>query len=78
MASFIRQNSEMSFNNGPWPTFMGLLTISEESALAEAGNSARTASVFHGLAGNLHLCLCELHVTKHSLLTLLAQKFGGC
>ena len=33
------------------PKFMTLLTVSIELALAEAGNSAITSSVFHGFAG---------------------------
>ncbi len=62
----------------PGPDFMALLTVSKESALTEAGNSTLTSSVFHGLAGNFCLCACELHVTRHSFLTQLAQKFGAC
>ena len=58
--------------------FMALLTVSKESALAEAGNSVLSSSVFSGLAGNFGLCACILHVAKHSTLTLLAQKFGAC
>ena len=60
------------------PNFMALLTVSTESALTEAGNSVLTASVFHGLAANLGFCACVLHVTRHSMLTRLAQKFGAC
>ena len=56
---------------------MALLTVSTESALTEAGNSLLTASVFHGLAANLGFCACVLHVTRHSRLTRLAQKFGA-
>ena len=56
------------------PYFMALLTVSNELALAEAGNSALTSSVFHGYAGNFGLCACLLHV-RHSMLTQLAQ-FG--
>ena len=33
------------------PKFMDLVTVSKESALTEAGNSALTSSVVHGLAG---------------------------
>ena len=51
-------------------------TVSIASALTEAGNSVRTASVFHGLAANFGFCV--LHVTWHSMLTRLAQKFGAC
>ena len=60
------------------PNFMALLTVSTESALTEAGNSVLTASVFHGLAANFGFCACVLHVTRHSTLTRLAQKFGAC
>ena len=60
------------------PNFMALLTVSTESALAEAQNSVLTASVFHGLAANFGFCMCVLHVTRQSRLTRLAQKFGAC
>ena len=62
----------------PGPNFMALLTISTESALTEAENSMLTASIFQGLAANLGFCACVLHVTRHSTLTRLAQKFGAC
>ena len=55
---------------------MALLTVSKESALAEAGNSVYTASVFHGLAANFGFCACLLHVSRHSTLERLAQKAG--
>ena len=55
---------------------MALLTVSKESALAEAGNSVYTASVFHGLAANFGFCACLLHVSRHSTLKRLAQKAG--
>ena len=57
---------------------MALLTVSTESALTEAGTSVLTASVFHVLAGNFGFCACVLHITRHSTLTRLAQKFGTC
>ena len=60
------------------PNLMALLTKSTESALTEAGNSVLTASVFHWLAANFGLCACVLHVTRHSALTRLVQKFGAC
>ena len=60
------------------PNSMALLTVSTESALAEVGNSVLTASIFHGLAENFGFCACVLHVTRHSTLTRLAQKFGAC
>ena len=54
---------------------MALLTVSKEVGLAEAGNSALTSSVFHGLAGNFGLVRVHvLHTTRHSTLALLAQK----
>ena len=34
---------------------MALLTVRKESALAEAGNSALTSTIFHGFAGNFLL-----------------------
>ena len=58
---------------------MALLTVSTESALAEAGNSVLTARVFHGLAANFGFCACILYVTRHSTLTrhsALARKRG--
>ena len=58
------------------PNFMALLIASTESTLTETGNSVLTASVFHGL--NFGFCACVLHVTRHSTLTRLAQKFGAC
>ena len=60
------------------PNFMALLTVSAESALTEAGNSVLTASLFHELAANFGFCAVVLHVTRHSTLTRLAQKFGAC
>ena len=33
---------------------------------------------FHGLAANFGFCSCKLYVTRHSMLTRLAQKFGAC
>ena len=65
------------YDTAPGPNFMALLTVSTEFALTEAGNSMLTASVFHGLAANFGFCACVLHVTKHSTLTRLAQKFGA-
>ena len=59
-----------------WPNFMALLTKSKETTLMEAGNSALTSSVFHGLAGNFGVCACVLHITKHAMLTRLAQQCG--
>ena len=49
----------------PRPTSVALLTVSKESALTEAGNSALacTSSVFHGFAGSFSLWVCVLHVT---------------
>ena len=35
------------------PNVMALLTVSKESALAEAGNSMLASNVFHRLAENL-------------------------
>ncbi len=52
---------------------MALLTVSKESALLEAGNSALMSGVFHGLAGNFCLCACVLHAVWHSLLTVSAE-----
>ena len=49
------------------PTVMALLTVSKELALM--------SSIFHGLAGNICLCVCVLIVTRYSSLT---QKFGAC
>ena len=49
------------------------LNVNKESVLMEAGNSALTSSVFHGLAGNFDLCTCVLHNTRHSLLTQLSH-----
>ena len=60
------------------PNFMALLIVSKESALTDAGNSALTSCVFHGLAGILCLCSCVLHITRHSSIPQLAQKFGAC
>ena len=57
---------------------MALLTVSTESALTEAGNSVLTASVFHGLGAKFGFCACVLHVTRHSTLTRLVQKFCVC
>ena len=62
----------------PGLNYMALLTVSTESALMEAGNSVLTASVFHRYAANFGFCACVLHVTRHSTLTRLAQKFGAC
>ena len=62
---------------GKGPNFMALLTVIKESSLTEAGNSWLTASVFHRLASNFGFCACILHVTRHSTLTMLAQKFGA-
>ena len=53
-------------------------TVSTESALTEAGNSVLVASVIYGLADNFCFCTCILHVTRHSKLTRLAQKFSAC
>ena len=50
---------------------MALLTISKESALVEARISALIR--LHRLVGKFGLCPCELHVTRHSSLTRLAQ-----
>ena len=60
-----------------WPNF-GAITRSKESALIESVNSALLLSVFHGLAGNVCLCMCILHVTRHSTLTRLKQQVGAC
>ncbi len=60
------------------PNFMALLTVSKESALTEAGNSTLLSSVFHRLAGNFCLCARVHHVSRHSSLTQLAQKFSAC
>ncbi len=57
---------------------MALLTKSKESTLTEAENSVLTSTVFQGLAGNFGLCACVLHVTRHSSLTQIAQKFDAC
>ena len=62
----------------PGPNFMALLTVSKETALTEAGKSVLTASVFYRLAANCGVCACVFHVTRHSMLTRLAQKFGAC
>ena len=59
---------------GAGPNFKALLTISKESALAEAGNSVLTSSIFLGLAGKFGLCACVLHVTRYS--TQIVLKFG--
>ena len=56
---------------------MALLTVSKESTLAKAGNSLLTSIVFDGLFCEFW-CACVLHVTRHFLLTQLAQKFGTC
>ena len=56
---------------------MALNTISKETVLAGAGNSALASSKFHGLEGNFGVCLCILHITRHSSLSQLAQKFGA-
>ena len=37
-----------------------------------------TTSVFHGLATDFGFCACVLLVTRHSMLTRLAQKFDSC
>ena len=57
---------------------MALLTVTKELALAEAGKSAFMSSVFHRLAGNSCLCTCVLHLTTHSMLAQVAQKFCAC
>ncbi len=57
---------------------MALLTKSKESTLTETENSVLTSSIFQGLAENLGLCACVLHVTRHSSLTQMAQKFDAC
>ena len=58
---------------------MALLTVSKESVLTEAGDSVLIISrIFYRLVGNLGLCACALHITRHSELTHLAQKFGAC
>ena len=62
--------------NCPGPNFMALLIVSTESAITEPGNSVLTASVFYGLAANFGFCV--LHITRHSTLTRLAEKFGAC
>ncbi len=65
----------------PGLNFMALLTVSNKSALTEAGNFALTSSIFHGFSRDIllvYLCTCVLHVTRHSSLTQLAQKFGTC
>ena len=59
------------FQSGP--NFMALLTVSTELALTEAGNSMLTSSVFHSLTGNFGAGV--LHVTRHSMLTRLVQKW---
>ena len=78
--AFSRRRSEHTDRNvelkPTGPNFMALLTVSTESALTEAENSVLTASVFHGLAANFGFCVCALRVTRHSMLTRLAQKFG--
>lgn len=57
---------------------MALLTLSEESPLTIADNSALTVSVFHGLARNFGLCTYMHPVTKDSVLMVLAQNiFAG-
>ncbi len=58
---------------------MALLTESKkESTLTEAENSVLTSIVFQGLVGNFALCACVLHITRHSLLSQIAQKFDSC
>ena len=52
---------------------MALLTISNESALAEAGNYMLMSSVFHRLAVNFSLCAYLLHVSRHYVLTQLLR-----
>ena len=46
---------------------MAMLTVSKESTL-KAGSYALMSSVFYGRAGNVCLCACILHVTRHTLL----------
>ena len=58
-------------------TLMVLLTVSTESVLTKAGDSVLTASVSR-VSGEFGLCACVFHVTMHSTLTRLAQKFGAC
>ena len=58
---------------------MALLTLSKESELHDAGNSALTSSVLHRLERNLRLkCACLNHITRNSSLTQLAQIFIDC
>ena len=62
---------------------MALLTVSNESVLAEAGNSVSvlTSSLFQSEKQGILACAmstCALHVAGHSLLPLLVLKFGTC
>ena len=57
---------DRSFGHTTWAQF------------TEAWNYVLTASVFLGLAAKFGFCVCVLHVTRHSTLTRLAQKFGAC
>jgi len=52
------------------------MASSTKSALMEAGISVLTASVIHGLAANFGFCACVLDVTRHSMLTRIAQIFA--
>ena len=47
---------------------MALLTVSEESALTIAENSALIVSIFHGLVRNFGFCACVFCVTKDFVL----------
>ena len=60
-----------------------LLTVNKESALAEAGNSALTSSIIHGLAGTpLYFAFFaytaneEIQKSKQRMVILSAE-FGG-
>ncbi len=60
------------------PNCVTLLTISEESALTEAGISIDTLSVFHSLARNVSLSMCISSTLICILIALkLAQIFGA-
>ena len=54
---------------------MALVTVSKESALAEAGISVLMSSAFHGLSGNLGLCAYTASEIN-SALVLQAENVG--
>ena len=51
------------------PNFMALLTLSIESALTEAENTALKSGISHGLAGIFGFVCVLLHVSRQSSLT---------